>query len=515
MVSEALFAVAGIGVTVWASLPEERRLDIRLRFHWVDWLVLGTAVVLVHCILFSPVFAAWGFPPYFGRWRWGFTPATASYLTLLLATLTVIARLILVPLPRSNVLKFRKWLETLFHQRRYADLIFLLDRHLQTLCRAYKNDYWLPRLHDRLVPSNWVILTQPNRSPSPVVRKLARLLPEYHRSRDSAREAVRRLLLPDEFVRQLAKIQPNLGLRMLDQQLAEGSDFQTLWIAALLDDTTSVLYYEVTNAVTSGDLDDGSRILHFYLDDVQRARALLLNKALSDYVAAELDRLHLPSATDRYNQSFADFDKGPRITDPVYAALLVFQLMVSAAIHQNVAWPIPLYHFTHFTDLITRNLAPDPRVDLTKEWPTPYHFFLDRMVSWLCEWIESAANQSEDEANAALRLDDLRYGNGDIPKNAVLALGTVTKTIMTAGSVDEHFKIRVLKSILELEGNQYGTPPRHPFGDLVLESIVAGGDDAQGRSDNVASLRHIIELGRGDLQHTRAVARLKRILACE
>jgi hypothetical protein len=81
MVSEALLAVAGIGVTVWASLPEEHRLDIRLRFHWVDWVVLGTAIVLVLCILFSPVFAALGIPPYFGRWRWGFTPDTASFLT--------------------------------------------------------------------------------------------------------------------------------------------------------------------------------------------------------------------------------------------------------------------------------------------------------------------------------------------------------------------------------------------------------------------------------------------------
>jgi hypothetical protein len=286
-----------------------------------------------------------------------------------------------MPLPRSNVLKFRKWLETLFHRRRYADLIFLLDRNLQTLCRAYRNDYLLPRLHDRLDPSNWEILTQQRRAPSPVVRKLARLLPEYHQSRDSAREAVRRLLLTDEFVRQLAKIQPHLGLQLLDPQLAEATDFQTLWITALLNDTTSVLYYEVTNAVTSGELDNGCRILHFYLDDVQRARGLLLNKVLGDYVGAALDRQHFSATEDRYNQPWADFGTGARVTDPVYAALVVFQLMVEAAIRQDVPWPMPLYHFTYFTDRIARNLSPDARVDLSKEWPTPYHFFLDRMVT--------------------------------------------------------------------------------------------------------------------------------------
>jgi len=125
-------------------------------------------------------------------------------------------------------------LEKLLYQHRYADLIFFLNRHLHTLCRAYKNDYWLPRLRAHLDPPNLVTLTQTERKPSPVVRRIARLLPQYRGlPHDAAKDTVRRLLLTEDFVRELAKIQPHLGLRILEQGFEEGQDFQALWLTAL------------------------------------------------------------------------------------------------------------------------------------------------------------------------------------------------------------------------------------------------------------------------------------------
>jgi hypothetical protein len=512
MSPEALTTLLGLAAAVYALLPAERKLDLHLRLGAVDRLILLAALLLV---VFLTVLAAVGVAPHWGPWRWGITPARASYLALLAAAIFVTIR-VSRTLSRSAIPRFRDLLEKLLHQRRYADLIFLLDRHLETLCRAYTNDYLRPRVRAKLDPPNLPILTQPERKPSPVVRRLARLLPRYGGSaRDAAKGALRRLLLTEDCVRELAKIQPYLALRILEQGLVEVDGFQALWLTALLDDTRSVLYYEVTSAIEHGGIDglpDDSRILHFYLDDIPRARKLRPNKALGEYVSATLDRLHRSATTDRYNQPWADFEKGPRVTDPVYAALILFRLLVSAAIRQDVAWPIPFYHFCHFTEFITRNLPSDAGVDLTTDPPTPYHFFLDQMVSWLCEWIKSAPSQPKGGANAALRLDDLRDNNGDIPKNAVLALGTVSKTIITATTVDDRFKVRVLETILRLEGDPYQPTPLHPFGDLVLESIVAGGDTVESSSDNVNALHPIKSQVDPVLRATGAFKRLEQIL---
>jgi len=92
MAPEALATLFGLAAAVYALLPSERRLDLRLRLHTVDWLVLGTAILLVHYILFFPVLAAVGVAPHLGPWRWGFTTASASYLTLLGATFFVATR---------------------------------------------------------------------------------------------------------------------------------------------------------------------------------------------------------------------------------------------------------------------------------------------------------------------------------------------------------------------------------------------------------------------------------------
>jgi len=518
MQPEALATLLGLAAAVYALLPERRRLDLRLLLDTVDWLVLWTAILLVHYILLLPVLHSIHMAPHLGPWRWGFTSETASYFTLLVAIIFVGTRASRATLSRSNIPRLRELLENLLYQRRYADLISLLDRHLHTLCRTYKNEYWLPRLRDRLDPPNLLILTQPERQPSPVVRRLARLLPQYRGApQEAAKSAVRCLLLMDDFVRYLAEIQPDLGLRILEQEIEEGENFQSLWITALLENKNSALYYEVTDAATEGALRAGNRILHFYLDDVQRARALLLNKALGDYVIAKLDHLHGLATTHRYNQPNADFDSRPRVEDPVYAALIIYERMVSAAIDQELPWSRPLAHFIPFADRITRNLAPEPQVDLTGGRPTPYHFFLYKMVSWLLDWIKTAQGFPDQQAVAALQVEDVRHGTGDIPKHfvipviAILTLGRVSKTIMSATTIDDHFKAYLLEAICRLEGEPYENNPLHPFGDLVLESLVLGGDDCRFDHANAKALRSVIPLVDTTLRPT-TIARLEKIL---
>jgi hypothetical protein len=78
--AEALLAVLGLALAVYAVLPMEKRLDLRLRLGTPEWVLIGIAFFLVHCIKFYPGLRSLGVVPDFGSWRWGFDADSGSYL---------------------------------------------------------------------------------------------------------------------------------------------------------------------------------------------------------------------------------------------------------------------------------------------------------------------------------------------------------------------------------------------------------------------------------------------------
>src|SRR4051812_9835260 len=92
MTFEALLTLFGLVAAVYTLLPIERRLELGLRLHRLDWGILLAGILLVHYIFFFPILESLGLAPNLGPWRYGFTPPSASYLILVTSVALVVLR---------------------------------------------------------------------------------------------------------------------------------------------------------------------------------------------------------------------------------------------------------------------------------------------------------------------------------------------------------------------------------------------------------------------------------------
>src|SRR5437764_3827360 len=108
MKPDQLLTLAGVLLAGYALLPPTRRLDLRLRLHFVDWLLIGGAVLAIHYIAFLAVFQSLRIALDVGRWKWGFTPESASYLILAVTGISVAWHSQNAGLPRRRMKRRRQ-----------------------------------------------------------------------------------------------------------------------------------------------------------------------------------------------------------------------------------------------------------------------------------------------------------------------------------------------------------------------------------------------------------------------
>lgn len=99
-----------------------------------------------------------------------------------------------------------------------------------------------------------------------------------------------------------------------------------------------------------------------------------------------------------------------------------------------------LYYLPHAVEEIEASVAPAKDVDLTYEWPTPYHYFLYRTISLLADLVEAVKDLPLDQANLVLATTAPTHENGNIPKSSALALGACLETILSSDRFPDQFK---------------------------------------------------------------------------
>jgi hypothetical protein len=481
---EVLLAVLTAAVGIYVLLPEHRRLRFQLRMHLLDWVVLISSVAMVHYILFLPVVESLGLAFDLGPWRWGFTPALASYAILGGAVAFVAVRTGRSRLARRRIGAFGRLMDELRYEDRYAELFFVLEGSLSDLRKAYHGDYLLVKLRRRWSPTDSEVYLSALRgeSPSPppaFVRKLARILPSYEATADQARDVVRRLLLTESFAERVATTKPYVGLTVLNQPFVERSDFQDLWFRALLDDTRSVLYFEISNNDNLSGLHryyirPENKIISFFFGDCEVAEHMAVYRSFGNYAQQDLDRRWAES-TDRYNQPFGGFAEEEASKSALYASLRLFDIMVSESFYQGIRWHMWLYYLPGLADRILRNMDPVPQVDLTLEWPTPYHFFLYEAVSMLRHWVEIVEAAPKEQENAVLSAVDVRHDNANIPKSAALALGSIIGKVLEDSRLNWRFKEYLFEIGLRSARDLLEKGIRPEYGRLLLLSLARSG----------------------------------------
>ena len=124
MSASNLITILSLIVAVYALLPSERLLDLKIKFAWYDRLVVLSGVAVVHYILYLPALQelGWAFP--LGPWRWGFTSELATYTIFGAVLAWGLVRLRFGHLDRRRAFAFGHLATKLLHERRYIGLRF-------------------------------------------------------------------------------------------------------------------------------------------------------------------------------------------------------------------------------------------------------------------------------------------------------------------------------------------------------------------------------------------------------
>jgi hypothetical protein len=493
--TEALLTVLGLLVAIVTLLPEERRLNLRLRIRALDVSVIVVAFLIVHYIKYFPVLNALGVPA-LGPWRWGFDPETASYLVLLATTGFISIRIHSASLRPSRIRTFQNLAETYLFAGRFPELLFLLESNLADLRRFIERRHLTTRFRAWLIPRTMVkLFNNPTVSidarapetsrllkllPNAWRTALAGLLPDYDEPTRQAERVFERIFLSVPFVKYLAAARPYFGLDVLRVNKAFFAErFLKMYMDALLSNTDSVLYEEIRQNQRIGPhdrylIDPLNPLINFFFGEQFRANELKLYKPLGDAALEQLERLGLHRPSDQYRQPTRDYFDNGRWRCPLFASRCLFDFMVTEALHRGVHWHMWLMYFEAWTERIVQNMAALDRrdIDLSREWPTPYHYLLYEIIDTQRQWIQTSAEI--DQSLPSVKVDKVDLEHGSIAKSATISLGACLRSVVESTNITPQFKGYLLDVVARGYG-QLVELKRDTLARMYEMAIVRGG----------------------------------------
>jgi hypothetical protein len=435
------------------------------------------------------------------------SPGTASLVSGQLAFGAVIVWLVLatIILTRRRIFSWaiptlQHLVDELLYEQRYGELIKVVEPHLAMLEFAARRRLWPARVRDwfaRFEPppddiAPWlaeaagISLTPPSLGSR--LRQRARsafatfrfLLPSGRKIEQAAQEVLRELLLSPRLTEHIALYRPQAGVTFLRISTANVHNFCDDYMVALISDAKSTLYTEVErNQNFAGgrqyDYPPDNRLLHYLFADARTAERLGVWKPLGEWLIAKLRAVKNPDYTNTLNFSSDDFER-EKWQDPAYVVIFFFDLMVTAAEFQGVEWHMWLYYYPHFLDKIILIYDDSgPEVDLRDERPTRAAYLISELFYGLGHWIASVTELSAGSPHRRLQNTRVDHENGNIPKSAILALGSCLFALWRAENVGHRFKMTIYNTVMHLIGDLLRTGELSGFRIVLIHSIIAGG----------------------------------------
>jgi hypothetical protein len=436
MTLDSLITVASLFIAAYAIIPRVRRLEIALRFGKLGWAILALSLISILYLQFYQTFRTLGLTPGLGFSRWSITASSASFVILLLTSLALYAYISTRRLSGSSIIKFREYVFELSREKRYSELLSLVERNLAQLERLYNDDHPAARLRAylqrqsrgyldiRLVVRErrkCLIRDSIQQARRYLFKLLAELLPNRQRGKDAARDTLQELLINRNTVKAISITRPYFALKMLPLVFRENNEFADVYLRFLAEDTNSILYHEVRNNQNlvyqrRYALPKTNQLLNFLFEDCIIAKKYAVYKPIGDSVIAYLDNAYSSSSTDAYNEPMGDFFEIGQWNSRLLVGIRFFDIMVTSALYQNVRWHMWLYYFSYFTQRIIRNLNPNEElISDHAEWPTKYHYALYEIVSCLCDWIGAIDHLPLEQDNVKMQSSLAHQENANIP----------------------------------------------------------------------------------------------------
>lgn len=395
----------------------------------------------------------------------------------------------------KSIPQFAKLATTLLEAEQYDDATRLIEPHLALLASTGRRKARRQQMHDwlrKFGPVDRHSFAFYARPPGPQpfrgeawplwaakpVRALARVIPAYAKQEYAAFDLLQSLLNSRTLLQFIVTRRPYFGLALAKQDVFGVTDFFERYLGRLAADPGSALYQELSaNQFSEGPigyaLPVGNRLLHYLFGDVANADRLSAWKPVGDYVERILAGVEQPDYWNRLNGGAGWFDR-EQLSDPVFMAMMYFDIMVTSAARQGVNHDMWLTYLSHFVDgLESRYDSAGAAIDRNAEFPTRAARLLYELMNFLASWIGLYNRVPAD--SPLRRMPAPHEHGGAIPHSAAVATGHALALVLNSTRVDDgvvrtlhYVAMRAMRGLR----NDLVTGPMREF---LIKAILDGG----------------------------------------
>lgn len=475
MTLDGFLTVLALLAAIYAVLPPVQRF--RLELAWRAQGLLGIAAILI--ILALEIYEVR--PPSCAAalgeaCRWLILPDGEVGASRKLAFLVAFAWLVLLVIVQNRwwpslrtVPAISQLAVELLDEEQYGDALKLLEPRMDLLARASRRLCWPQRAHDWLEefgptdPNSFAAFSRrpgerrycgenwPKWAARPV-RLLAHLVPDHRRAESAASDLLQILFNSSKLLDYIAERRPYFGIALIGNQSYWAADFCERYLSRLLATSGSALYHEIeTNLVSEGlafALPPRNRLLRYLFADAQRAEQLSAWNGVARYVERVLDGEERPGYWTWLNGDQGWFEQ-EQFRDPIFVALLYFDIMVRSAAEQGVRGHMWLYFLRHFARRLEAGYdSCGEGIDREAEFPVRAARLLYELTQIVCGWVELF--QRLPEGSIHREFPQRRDSPGAIPFAAALTLADILATVATSDRVDRGVALTLNTVILRM-----------------------------------------------------------------
>jgi len=327
---------------------------------------------------------------------------------------------------------------------------------------------------------------------------------------ESADTLARVLYRSRSLLKFIASDRPSFAPRLLMTKFYHRFDFSNRLLEALMQAPGSLLYDELRENQNLSDrnayvIPASNVLLSAYLSDVTVAAQLGAYKPIGDEVLRLLGAGLTPEYRRFLNGNSSRFEE-ERWNDPTHAAIRFFDVMVRAAVDQNIDDHMWLYYLPHFVEGLEAIFDPENLQSTPPtEFPSRSADLIYRCFSVFDDWVMMAKAVAPDSPHAAVP-GGLHEGTSSIPSGAAICMGTSLYVVVMSDRLPREFRLAMFEQVLATVGRLDPAGPIRRLRDFLILSLLKGGQRsakaiyAERLQDLFADTDHVLRGRVGDFR---------------
>lgn len=500
-----ILTVLTILVAGYTLLAEEKRIDLILRFSWIDICIISLLASIVLYTIYLPMLNAINLALPFSWWP-GFNKELTVFTGILAILLYLMVKLVGKRLPKSKITDWKKVSSYLLRNQKFEALAFLLDKYHVQLISIF-SDTWQDRIRAKLLkpyrPSLEDLLN-PNLDKEergrigskvrlsfvnifkPIALLISKCLPGNSIYKDEVSESIFDLLKSNLFVKYLTQTHPLLCAEFTTMGYYSNEEFTTVFLKGLIADISSPLYRELRDNQSrsyTGEyyIDQSNPLLNFYFADIEVGTRIGIWKPIGEYT---LEFIGKQKGQDNYyNQPFSySYYEDEKWSCPIFVSIHFFRIMTSRAIHTEYQDHMWLMYVKYFVADILKNYEPSSDVDISEEFPTRFDYLMYEALDTHIEWVRAVAHDSRKNNNVT---------TGEISTPvywAATSLGNIFYSLTASRKITKRQCVYYLEMIIKLlkhldnSGNQI-------LSKIIFDNMIKEYEHAQPDQRIITELR--------------------------